>query len=238
MFSLIITALTGSVGNLIASNNESYSYEKYKQINFLFSILTSFCTVCLFVLYQPFIQTWTQTSQYLLHISTVFFICLSFYLTKMRTGTLIFKECAGLYWQDKWKPICEAVVNLVTSIILTKFIGINGIFIGTIISTIAAPFWIEPLVLYKNYFKKNVGSYFLRYLYDFVVMLGVGAVCYFVCALIPMGGLWLMIAKFAVCISLSIVLLILAYCWTKEFKSSLVLVKQLLKFHKNEDKKH
>ncbi len=236
LFALVITALTGSVGNLIASNDEKYTYEKFKQINFLFSILSAFCTICLFVLFQPFIQTWTQNSQYLLSISSVFFICLSFYFTKMRTGTQIFKDCAGLFWQDRWKPIAEAVINLVTSIILAKFIGINGIFLGTIISTLAAPFWVEPLVLYKHYFKRNVGSYFLRYIFDFVVMLGVGAVCYFVCSFIPTGGLWLLVAKFAACISLCAVLLILAYCWTKEFKESMVLLKQMLGFGKRKNK--
>lgn len=231
IFTLLSMSLTGSVGNLIACQEKEYTYIKFKQINFIFSLLTSFCVICLFVLFQPFMLTWTSKSEngpLLLEFSTILIICISFYLTKMRNGVGIFKECAGLFWQDRWKPIAEAIVNLVASIGLAYLIGINGIFLGTIISTLVAPFWVEPYVLHKHYFKKSVWPYFKRYAFDFVVMLIVGAVCYFICSLIPDGGVLLLLAKFAVCIVLCLGLLILFYFKTSEFKETKSLIKSML----------
>lgn len=234
VFSLINNAIQASAGNLIASTDKEYVYSKYKTINFMFSFLSAFCIICLVSLFQPFIAKWTGGGEYMLEFSTVLMIVLSFYLTRMRTATNLFKDAAGLYWQNKWQPIVESVVNLVTSIVLVKLIGINGIFIGTIISTLVAPFWWEPYVLYKHYFKRSVKEYFGRYLLDFIIMIVCCGITYFVCSFIPDGSWLLLIAKFAVCIVLSLVLLVIAYLPNKEFKELFNMGKNILKniFHR------
>lgn len=229
IFALFINALMGSAGNLVASSDKEYVYQRYKKINFIFVYLSAFTTICLICLFQPFMTLWTGGGEYLLEFSTVILIVVSFYLTRMRAGVCLFKEVAGLFWQDRWKPIAEAGVNLVVSIVLAKFMGINGIFIGTIVSTLVAPFWVEPYVLYKHYFKKSVWNYFKRYVLDAIIMVLSAVVCYFVCLLIPDGGLWLLLLKFGVCIVLSNMLLILAYLPTKEFKELFAMGKGMLK---------
>lgn len=229
VFALFSNAILGSVGNMVASQNAEYTHSRFKTVNFAYSYLSAFTTICFFVLIQPFIKIWTGGEIYLLEFSTVIIICISFYLSKMRTGAGLFKDACGLYWQNRWMPIAESIINLVVSIVLAKFIGINGIFIGTIVSTLVAPFWVEPYVLYKHYFKKSVWEYFKRYILDAIIMVASCAICYFVCAFIPDGGIWWLILKFAVCIVLSNVLLILAYSWTKEFKELFAIGKSFLK---------
>lgn len=227
VYLLFTNALTGSVGNLIASEDKEYVYQKYKQINFMFSILTGFCTVCLIVLFQPFISAWTRGNPlYILDFSSVILLCVSFYLGRMRIGTGIFKECAGLFKQDQWKPIVEAVINLVASILLGIFMGLNGIILGTIISTIVAPLWVEPWVLYKHYFKKSVKEYFKNFIRDVLIAVIVGIVCYFVCSFIPAGGLGMLILKFGACGLLCAGLLVIAYLPTKDFKNLFNWIKQ------------
>lgn len=230
IFTLLISALTGSVGNLIASTDKEYVYTKYKTINFLFSLLTTFCTVCMLVLFQPFITAWTSGDPiYLLKYSSVILICLSFYLNRMRTCVNVFKESAGLFKQDQWKPIVEAIVNLVASIVLGIYMGLNGIILGTIISTIVAPLWVEPWVLYKHYFKKNVWEYFKTYIRDVVIMIVTASICYVICALLPVGGLWWLILKFAVCAVLCVAVMSLLYSPVKEFRSLLSSLKEKVK---------
>lgn len=229
VFSLITNALTSSVGNLIASENKEYAYSKFKQINFIFSIMSAFSTICLIVLLQPFIKLWTGGGVYLLDFSTTVLLSISFYLTRMRGATSMFKDGAGLFWQNRFAPLAESLINLVVSIILGIFLGINGIIIGTILSTLFVPFWVEPKVLYKHYFKKSVWNYFKTYFRDVLIMLVVGALCFGVCSLIPEGGIWLLLARFAVCVSLSAVLLIVAYLPTKEFKEIWIMVKNWIK---------
>lgn len=229
VYVLLSNALMGSVGNLIASKDKEYVYKKYKQINFMFSILTAFCTICLIVLFQPFISVWTRgDSTYLLNFSTMILLCISFYLGRMRIATGIFKECAGLFKQDQWKALVESIVNLITSIILGIFMGINGVVLGTIISTVIAPIWIEPLVLYKHYFNKNVKHYFISYIRDILITLFVSVICYFICSFIPNVGLFWLIIRFIICICVTAVLLVISYLPTKEFRSTLYWAKEII----------
>lgn len=227
VFGVLINALTASIGNLICSQSTEYNYNRYKQINIIFFYLCSFCTVCLVCLFQPFMLFWTKKESLMLEWSTVILIILSFYFTRMREGVGAYKSAAGLYWQDRWKPVAEALINFVVSIVLGLLIGINGIFIGTIVSTLLAPFWVEPKVLYKYYFDKSPKNYFIKYIFNTLIMIGVSIVCYLICGLIPVGGIWLLLLKFAVCIVLSNLLLFPLYLPFKEFRDVLLIVKRL-----------
>lgn len=227
-FSLLSTALAGSVGNLIASCDKEYTYTKFKQIYFILSFLISFCFICLVILLQSFIKLWTGGGVYLLDYSTICLLCVSFYLSKMRVGVSVFKDCAGIFWQNRWQPIVESVVNLGASIGLAYLMGINGIILGTIISTIIAPLWVEPLVLFKHYFKKSIWLYFKQYLLNILITLVVGGLAFVSCYFIPDGGIGLLVAKFAVCIAVTGVGLLISYCWTSEFKQTYKMFKQML----------
>ena len=227
-FMLLYNALTSSVGNLMATTDENYCYEKFKVVNFIFSYLASFTTICLVCLFQPFIKYWTHGGEYLLGFGTMILLCVQHYVSRMRTSVFVFKDAAGLFWQDRWKPVIEAVINLVVSIVLVIWLGIDGVIIGTIVSTICAPLWVEPCVLYKYYFKRKPKYYFLKYLLDTVIMCAVSAVCYLVCSFIPDAGLWWLILKFLTAIVLSNILLILIYFKTREFQDAYALAKKML----------
>jgi len=236
IFIMLTNALQGSVGNLVASQSVEYVHDRFKLVNFIYSYLAAFTTICLVVLFQPFISLWTGGDIYLLDFSTVILICLSFYFTRMRSGVGIFKDAAGLFWYNKWMPIVESFVNLMVSVVMASLIGINGIFIGTIISTLVAPFWIEPHILHKHYFKKSSKKYFIRYILDFTIMVIICVITYLICSLIPVGGIWWLILRFAVCILASNILLIIVYFPTKEFKQVFSIGKSLLKNFIKKDK--
>ena len=222
VFTLVFDALTGSVGNLIACADKEYVYKRYNQINFLFSILSAFCTICLFVLLQPFISLWTGGGVYLLKFSTMALICVSFYVVRIRSAVMLFKDCAGLFWQNRFIPIIEAVLNIVISIVLGIFMGINGVILGTIISATLAPMLAEPYVLYKHYFKKSVWIYIRKLLIDIFITSVIAIICYYICSFIPDGTIWWLMVKFTVCIALTILLLVIAYLPTDEFKQCFI----------------
>jgi len=238
IITLLSNALIASFGNMIASKDNEYVYKKFKLVRVIFSVINIFVTTCLLTLFQPFIKIWTGGGIYLLEMQTVLILCISFYLSRSRKCVNMMQDAAGIFWEDRWKAVIEAVVNLFVSIMLAKFIGINGIFIGTIVSTIVAPLWVEPKVLYKYYFKKNVWDYFKRYIIDALIMVVVGCLTFFICSFIPDGGIWLLIAKFAVCGVVSCGLLILAYLPTKEFKECFAMAKSFVKniFKKKKEK--
>ena len=229
---LLLNAVKGSIGNLVATKSTDEVEKTQNKLVFAYNWFISFCTICLFCLYQPFIKTWLGTD-YLLKFSVVICICVNFYFYTSRNMINGFKEATGLFYYDRYRSLIEGIVNLVASLILVQFMGLEGVIIGTIISTITACYWVEPVVLYKHYYKKSPKKYFLKALFYMVVTTAITAVLYFIISFIPDGSIWWLILKFAVCIVLSNVLLILAYLPTKEFKEWFALIKDALKGLKN-----
>ncbi len=155
----IFTSITASVGNLVAIESQEKAYNVFKKILFLNFWLYSFSTICLMCLFNDFITLWLG-KEYLFSIQIVILIVANFYVTGMRKTVLTFRDALGLYWQDRYKPIFESVINLVVSIMLVKYIGIVGVFIGTFVSTITTCSWVEPYMLFKYGFKKSSKEYF------------------------------------------------------------------------------
>lgn len=163
-------SIIASIGNLTASEDVDKSYNIFNKLFFLNYWIYSFASICLFTLYNPFITLWLG-DKYLLDQLIVIVIVINFYLSGMRQNVLAYRNALGLYWNDRYKPIAEAIINLVASLILIKYFGLIGVFLGTTISLITTSFWVEPYILFKHYFKKRVRYYFTKYIVRFILTL-------------------------------------------------------------------
>ena len=64
------------------------------------------------------------------------------------------------------------ISNLVLSIIGAKYIGLAGVYVGTVVSGVLANL-IQPVIVYRDCFSKNVWSYFKDSLKYIVTILGI-----------------------------------------------------------------
>ena len=80
---------------------------------------------------------------------------------------MVFREAMGLFWNDRYKAVAEAVINLVVSLLLVKPYGVNGIVGGTIISSLTTCVWAEPYVVMKygvrDGWRTKLKDYFVEY---------------------------------------------------------------------------
>ena len=130
-----------------------------------------------------------------------------------------FRDALGLYWQDRYKPICEALINIIASILLVKYFGIIGVFVGTFISTILTCFWVEPYILFKYGIKQKVKNYFKTILKYSVVTVLMALITYFICSFVSMSTLILtFIVKIIICLIVPNVCYILLFRTKEEFK--------------------
>lgn len=163
---LLFESLTASVGNLMHSADRERCHDVFRNVFFATCWLVGFCSVCLYVLYNPFITLWLG-EKYTFDMYIVFFVVVNFYLLFVRRPVNMFKQTVGLFWNDRHKPIIESICNLVISLILVKYLGICGVFIGTTISMVTICLWLEPYILYKHFFEKSVMEYF-RLLLEYI----------------------------------------------------------------------
>lgn len=212
---LLFVSISASMGNVNASESMEKKYEVYSHIYFFSAWLFGFICICLLVLYNPFIALWLG-EEYLLPSNTVFLIVLNFYVYCMRMPVGNTKEAMGLFWNDRYKPIAEMLVNLGASILLGRRTGIQGILLGTLISTITVPFWVEPYILYKYGLKKKLSGYYKHYFGYLAVTAGGWAATAAACSLIPSGFVGFL-AKMLLCAVVPNLIYVLVYFRTKEF---------------------
>lgn len=157
-----MNGLTASIGNLLVDGKEDLVYKVHKRLFFFSFWLVSFTAIAFFNTIQQFVLLWLGETQYLDRL-VISLILLNFYFSLMRASVEKFKEAGGLHHPDRFAPLFEAALNLITSLLLVKHLGLPGVFIGTLLSNLAVIFWVKPLVVYKYIFKVSVRQYFLMY---------------------------------------------------------------------------
>ncbi|WP_438716886.1 lipopolysaccharide biosynthesis protein [Enterococcus sp. AZ109] len=169
----VTNSVTASIGNFAATASESSAYELFKKHFFINHSLAYFTTTILVAIINPFINLWVG-DEYVLSNLTTGFICLNYAVQVYRNTGFVFIESFGLYWFQRKKPILEAGLNLVISLVLLIVfkMGINGVLIGTIISSLGFVLWYEASVVYKYVFKRSFSDFvilFTKYFFDLLL---------------------------------------------------------------------
>ncbi len=166
----IFGAATASLGNLIATESKEKRYEVFKRYNFLGFWVFGWTGICLYELLTPFVQLWLGDN-FVIDNLTLSLVMLNYYLVGMRVTIGNVKMAAGLYAQDQWVPIVQAIINLVVSIFAAIHMGLAGVFLGTVVSGLAIPCWYRPVIVYKYAFERSPKEYFIAYLKYFSVVI-------------------------------------------------------------------
>ena len=94
--------------------------------------------------------------------SISFVITLNEFVQYMRQSTIVFRDATGTFYNDRWKPLIEGLVNIVLSVILVKIVGVVGVIVATIITNLVICHIIEPYVIYSNAFKASPKKHYIR----------------------------------------------------------------------------
>ena len=166
----LFSATSASVGNLAATSDKKHQYDIFQQMLFICFWLYCFCSTSLWTLLNPFMYIW-QSEQYIFDRYIVVPIVIEFYIRGMLSPITQFRTSNGLFVQGKYRPVIMAFVNITTSILLSKWIGISGIFWGTVISRATTQLWYDPWLVYKNVFNINILKYFkIYFIYAFITV--------------------------------------------------------------------
>lgn len=223
---LIYSAITASIGNSIVTETVEKNLNDLQKFSFLNSWLVGWCCVCFVCIFQDFMSLW-MGENLLFEMSVVLMLVLRFYFEHVRKVVLIYKDAAGMWWADKWKPLVGCMVNLVLNIVLVKSIGVAGVMISTIISYALIEIPWETHVLYKKYFKQNEITYFLEMLITTITMLLAGGITYCICQLFSVNHVLAIIIKLCICAIVPNALFALMNLKNKEFKKSVKFIRHL-----------
>ncbi len=227
----IFESIVASVGNLSATvkgGNIKRLKETFNDVFFFAFWVFTFCSACLLNLLHPFIEfLWLRNRGWLLDNGTLIVLVINFYLYGMRRPVLTFRDASGAFWNDRFKPLFESIINLLASIALANRYGIMGIFLGTLVSTVTTSLWVEPLVLYRNVFFLPLRDYFIRFFGYTAIGVGICGITSWFCHLAGYS-LFSLLPRALICLVVPNVLLFVIFRKTKEFQYFGQLGKELL----------
>lgn len=215
-----------SVGNLVAKESKAKIYNIYKVTLFVNFWLYSVFAIVLVVMLEPFITIWIGT-EYLMSKSVLIILMVIFFERGMRNSITTVKTTSGIFHEDRFAPLIQAAINLGISIYLVKEIGILGVFIGTLISSILVPFWLTPYLVYKKVFDKPLKNYFIRYIYFTTLTLITFSITNYVVGLITITGLFTLLLSGVICFILPNIIYSILFYKSNEFKYLLNILKLL-----------
>lgn len=160
VINLVFSAIQSTYGNYISVNPERQKQIKmtdmYISVNYY---IGNFCMLCILFLSQPFVSL-VFGSQYTLSDSTLFWLSINFLLTIMiQLPSQIF-TIYRLFHFDRPIIIISALVNIIVSVNLVRPLGIDGVLIGTFITSLIYLFS-RYFVISKKVFKNSFGHYII-----------------------------------------------------------------------------
>ena len=223
---IIYSAICPSLGDSLVTESIEKNYEDFKKLSFVNFWLVSWCAVCLLCLYQPFMRLWAG-QDLMLPFSVVVLIVIYFVAYQGRRIVTTYKDAAGLWWEDRFRPFVMAGTNLVSNLIMVQFIGIWGIVLSTILSLCISIPW-ETYTVFKYVFKRSSKEYYLSLL-KFILVLIVACVVTLGICQIASDGVIAILVRGCICIVVPNVIFFLAFHKRDEFAQSVQLVRRILK---------
>ena len=152
-----------------------------------------------------------------------------FFISQVNQILITYKDAAGIWHEDRFRPLVTALVNLVLNIILVQFIGIYGVILSTVISVLIVGM---PWILHNLFtvlFKRNAWEYICKLLYYTIVTAIVCTLTYLDASQIPGVGILALILKAIVSVIVSNLLMFAAYFKMGEFAEVKKLVIRVVK---------
>lgn len=218
LFTQIFTPVTASIGDFMATNDKESSFLVFKKILFINVLLSIIFSVCLSILINPFISIFWGES-YVFDKFLVLAIIFNFYVDRIRLTSQMFMDARGLFWQIKWRSVCEASINIILCLIFTVWLdfGLKGIICTLLLCNLFINFWWEAFIVFKYLFDKSI-LVFLKLHFMYLIVLIVTYICSDILTNQIPNNYTFFFLKVIITIVISIGLPIIFFYKTNEFK--------------------
>ena len=181
---VIIHACMAGVGNSLVTESDEKNYRDLSRLTTLFCWLMGITSSMLLCMYQPFMQIWMGQENML---TFNYVVCFVIYYYSMGVNRLInmFKDAAGIWRKDRWRPLVGALVNLALNLATVKWLGLYGVLLSSVISIVV----VQLPWLFHNLFQEVFPH---KYLWQYVrLFCGFVIVAFASCAIS-----WLICSRF------------------------------------------
>ena len=151
-----------------------------------------------------------------------------FFIDEMNQLLLTYKDAAGIWHEDRFRPLVTAIANLVLDLIFVQIWGIYGVLWATVLSKICIGI---PWLIYNLstvLFTRSMRNYILKIILYSTLTAIVCTITYIICSIINIDGIMGLISKTIISGLISNLLFFLFYFRTKEFIETKELIRKII----------
>lgn len=227
---IIFSACTAGIGNSIIVETKEKNFDDLKKLTFIILWISGFCTTALLCLYQPFMEIWVG-KKYELQFIAVICLCIYYFIYEINQLLNTYKDAAGIWHADRFRPLVTALGNLTMNLVMVQFLGIYGVILSTVLSTlfIGMPWLLHNL--FTVLFEREDLPPYLKLLLKYIIVTVCGCIItYGVCRFISTNKVLTLICRGIVCCIVPNIIYFIAYKKTVEFKQSIELVNKITNY--------
>lgn len=225
----IIQATRASVGNLLVTESKTKQFDIFNKIRFVNFWISCFSSICIFVIMDSFITIWIGY-KFVLPTKVLLVLVINFFIVSSRSTYGAFKEAAGIFYEDRFVPIIESILNIVLSIIFVKKFGLMGVFMGTIASGLVLWCYSYPKYVYNKLFGRKISDYIKETIYYFIIFILIAGFTYSLAILISFDNIYLQfISNVLIALIVPNVIMLLLFSKDENFKYFINMLKGLKK---------
>lgn len=127
-----------SFGNVFTKREEKRVYPLFKEFLMLFILIAFSMSFTFMIGIRGFVSVWVEKDNYILSYFTIVLFTAILFINVLYYPLVALINADGLFKDNKRQIFITSLVNLISSIILINFFGINGILAGTILSFVVS----------------------------------------------------------------------------------------------------
>ena len=228
VFMMIVSAVSASVGNVVAVESRERQYEIYKKLNLLSFFIYGIASVCLFQLLNSFVNIWLGNvgKEYVLNQFVVVLIVANMYLNCSCQMLERFRIASGHFKIGRDLQVIGGGVNVFLSVILAKIWGFEGVLISPFICKFFIT--VTPFVLRvgKSVFGRTYSQMLCEYLSQLMIISCICCFTWYICMDIHMGSIYYFIEEIIITITISLSVLYILFRNTPTFQELKLFVKK------------
>ncbi len=217
-------SITASIGNAGVTETRRSMSKSFSIMNLASFFIYGSTTILLVNILNPIVSTFFGSNRTFNMLSVVL-ICTSFYLTCAREIFFTYKSSLGLYWEDRKRPLIAGLVNLITSVIFGKYMGLNGIILGTIFTNLFVNLLFEPTVIIHKGFRSSAFWFYITIIGRLLLVSGISILTLFINSFIHINGILEIIIKFITTLIVLLLTFLLIYRNNQDARTILSTVK-------------
>lgn len=209
ILTIVFNSCIAGIGNSLIVESKEKNYADLKRFSFIIAFLIQFCAASLLCLYQPFMELWVG-KELMLPFPIVICFVLYFIVYEFNMLFNTFKDAAGMWHEDRFRPLVTASCNLIMNLLTVKVLGLYGIILSTVVSFvfIGIP-WILNNIFKTIFERKNLKEYLLFIMSLVVEILVFCILTYGICISLPFNGLIGLCVRALVCMTIPIILFLI-----------------------------